>query len=147
MEIITTIVYDGHRHSLNAFVKKYVKTMIIPMVRPNIVNDAMNNRNMIDGISVLLTYKWIPGPLKAGQTIGQRTYIKLSGGIKAIVHLFVNADGNRLCMIDISEPEAPRALVIAYVGVKESINKYMSEMGITELELYNRVRHLEEDDE
>lgn len=147
MEIITTILYDGHRHSLNAFVKKYVRIMIIPMVRPKIVHDAMNNRNMVDGISVLLTYMWIPGPLRADQTIGQRTYIKLSGGIKAIVHLFTNTNGDRLCMIDITKPDTPRALLIAFVGDKESFNKYMTEMGISELELYNRIRHLDEDDE
>lgn len=144
MEIITTVVYDGHRHSLNAFVNEHIKRMIIPMVPRKIVHDAMNNRNMVDGISVLLTYKWIPGPLKTGDTTGQRTYLKLSK-IETIVHLVVNSEDDRLCLVDITEPGMPRALLVAYVGEKAAFERYMRQLNITELELYNRLRHLKED--
>jgi hypothetical protein len=145
MEIITTVVYDGHRHSLNAFVKKHIKIMIIPMMPAKVVHDAMNNRNMIDTISVILQYNWIPGRLKEGATTGQRTYLKLAGGLQAVVHLIINSAGDRLCMIDIIEPEAPRALIVAYVGNRAAFDTYMREMNITELELYSRLKHLEED--
>ena len=146
MEIITNIHYDGHRHSLNAFAKKHVKIMLIPMVHHKTVHHAFNNRNMVDALSVILQYKWIPGRLKPGCTTGQSTYLKLAGGINVVVYLITNAEGDKLCMVDVNEANSERALIISYVGEKATFEHFMTQLNVSDFEIYNRILHLEEDE-
>lgn len=147
MEIITNLQYDGYRHSLKAFVKKHVKIMLIPLMHHKTVHHAFNNRNMIDAISVIMQYKWIPGRLAKGATTGQSTYLKLSGGIDVVVHLVINEAGDKLCIIDVNEPNAERAAIVSFVGDSKVFKHYITQLSFSEFEVYSRIRHLVEDDE
>lgn len=147
MEIITNIAYDGHRHALNAFTNKHKKIMLIPMMHHKKVEDAFNNRNLVDAIEVILNYKWITGRLATNATTGQSTYLKLAGGIKAIVYLIANEAGDRLCLVDVDQPGAAKALIVAFVGDKNIFKHYMTQLNITDLEVYSRLLHLDEEED
>lgn len=147
MEIIANIHYDGHRHSLNAFAKKHVKIMLVPLMHHKTVHHAFNNRNMIDAISVIMQYKWIPGRLAKGATTGQSTYLKLAGGIKVVVYLVINEAGDKLCMIDVVEANMARALIVSFVGNKSIFKHYMTQLNFSDFEIYSRIRHLVDDEE
>lgn len=148
MEIITNITYSEHRHGLKAFSRKYVNPILmIPVIHHKTVRHAMHNRDMIQALEVIMQYNWIPGSLRAGGTSGQSTYIKLAGDIVVNVYVIINDKGDRLCIMDVIQRKTVHNMIIAYVGDPVVFNHYMVELGVSELERYNDIRHLVEDDE
>lgn len=148
MEIITNVTYNEHRHSLKAFRVKYEKMSIMPIINHKTVRDAMNNRDMIKSLEVIMSYDWISGnSMRPNTTIGQNSYIKLAGDIVVNVHVIINDKGDRLCIMDAIQRKTIHNMIIAFVGDTSVFNHYMTELGVSEFERYSDIRHLVEDDE
>lgn len=146
MEIISNVQYNSKNHSVRAFVDKYVGLRAMPIIHFKVIRDAMNNRDMVGSIEVILNYKWITGDLKTGTHTGQGAYMKLAGNIDVNVYIIASAEGDRLCIMDAAVKNSIRRLSIGYVGSNETLDLYMANLGVSKFELYSGIVHLEENE-
>lgn len=144
MEIITNLRYNEKQHTLHPFLRDHFKTPIFPMVSHKAVGKIMNGRNMIQSMEALMKLDWRTMRQSRPTSTGQRTNIVLGDNTNVSVCLLQSAAKDKMVMMVTGDDKEIQFMVIAYTGCEDTFNQYLEELGVSELECYANLIHLEE---
>lgn len=147
MEIITSIYYDGVRHSTIDFVKKYFAPMGSTMMKTTTVDSIITRRSIPESMRLLLSTKWHYTRMVGNMVAGQMHVIELVDDAFLHVYLLENVAKDKLVLYFSGQHGKVLTIDFGFIGNPATFKKYLDVMTVSHFEAYNHISHLIEDED